>query len=180
MTLLDLLRKRRSIRRYSDRPIPPETVDMLAEAVLRSPSSRGINPWRFIFVDDRETLTRLSNCKPHGAAFLAGAALGVVICGDERESDAWIEDCSIASTVLQLTAEDLGLGSCWVQVRMRNHGDGGSAEDAVRRELGLSSEQRVESIIAIGYPAESMPGHAHSELPWQKVHRSGFQTDPKE
>ena len=76
--MIELLRSRRSIRQYLDRAIEPEKVELLKEAVLRSPSSRNIDPWEFIFVDDRDTLARLAVCKPHGARFLEHAPLGIV------------------------------------------------------------------------------------------------------
>ena len=78
----DLLKKRRSIRRFTDHPIEKEKIDGLMKAALLSPSSRGIRPWEFVVVDDRETLTALSQCKPHGASFLKSAALGIAVVAD--------------------------------------------------------------------------------------------------
>ncbi len=112
--MIELLRARRSIREYADRPLEPQKLELLKEAVLRSPSSRNLDPWEFIFMDDRRLLRKLAACKPHGADFLAQAVLAIVICADSRESDTWIEDCAIASILAQMTAQSLGLGSCWV------------------------------------------------------------------
>ncbi|HWQ20437.1 MAG TPA: nitroreductase family protein [Methanotrichaceae archaeon] len=110
--MLELLQKRRSIRAYEDRDIESDIIKKLKEAALRSPSSRGINPWRFIFITDRSKLEELSRAKQSGSSFLKGARLGVVVCAEGSESDVWIEDCSIASIILQLTGQSLGLGSC--------------------------------------------------------------------
>ena len=109
--MLDLLRKRRSVRKYRDEDIEAEVVELLKEAALRSPTSRNFRPWRFVFVTDRGKLAALSRAKESGSSFLAGARLGVVVCADEGESDVWIEDCSIASIILQLAGQSLGLGS---------------------------------------------------------------------
>jgi nitroreductase len=118
--MLDILRNRRSIRRFKDKEIEQELIERLKEAALRSPTSRGINPWRFLFVTDRALLEELSRAKESGSSFLKGARLGVVIIAMEGESDVWVEDCSIASIILQLTGQSLGLGSCWIQIiRMR-------------------------------------------------------------
>src|SRR5512136_1437199 len=144
--MLDILRSRRSIRKYKDKKIEREIVDRLKEAALRSPTSRGINSWRFLFVDDRIVLEKLSRAKESGSSFLSGAPLGVVICGEETESDVWIEDCSIASIILQLTGQTLGLGSCWIQIRNRMHINGETSEDYIKRLLGLAKDIRVESI----------------------------------
>ena len=80
--MIELLRKRRSIRRFTTGVIPPEAREALVEAALRSPSSRGINPWEFILVDDPDLLGRLSIAKQHGAEFLKGAPLAIVVCAD--------------------------------------------------------------------------------------------------
>jgi nitroreductase len=152
--VLEAARKRRSIRKYEGRMIEPELVAALQEAVLRAPSSRGLRPWRFAFVAGREKLEELSRCKPRYASFLADSALGVVVAADDSVSDAWVEDCSIAAAILQLTATSLGLGSCWIQIRNRPHDDATSAEEYVQRALGWPKELRVECIIALSYPAE--------------------------
>jgi nitroreductase len=169
--MLELLRTRRSIRRYTDEPLSPEQIDALQEALLRSPSSRGIRPWEFVFVQDAELLEQLSRCKPHGASFLCGAPLGIVVCGDETRSDVWVEDCSIASIVVQLAAHSLGLGSCWIQVRKREHEDGGSAEAFIQELLELPKHLRVLSVIAVGHRARQLEGHSRDSLEWSKIQK---------
>jgi len=172
--LIEILRKRRSIRKYEQRPVEPEKVEILKEALLRSPSSKSTNPWEFIFVDDRETLKAISKAKPYGSSFLEGAALGIVVCGDSQKSDVWIEDCSIASIIAQLVAVDLGLGSCWVQIRKRMHDDQLSAEDYIRSLLTISERLQIESIIGIGYPAEEKKPLAEEKLQLEKIKMIGY------
>lgn len=167
---IDLLKTRRSIRKFQDRPIENEKVDVLIEAVLRSPSSRSINPWEFVVVTEPEKVVRLSKAKPHGAAFLKNAPLAIIVCTDPEKSDVWIEDAAIASIVLHLAATDLGLGSCWVQIRLREHDAQQTAQEYVAELLGLRKGMVVESIIGIGYPAEEKPGHPKSSLSYDKVH----------
>jgi nitroreductase len=167
--MLDILRRRRSTRHYTSQAIAPETLDQLREAVLRSPSSRSLDPWEFIFVTDKNLLAQLSTAKQHGAHFLRDAALGVVVLGDEAKADTWIEDCAIASIILQLACESLGLGSCWVQIRLRAFDESTSAETRVREILGIPPHLRVESIISIGYPAKSLKGHPCENLKDQKI-----------
>ncbi|MDI6447453.1 nitroreductase family protein [Anaerobaca lacustris] len=172
--MIDLLRDRRSIRRYLDRQIEAEKIELLREAALRAPSSRKIDPCEFIFVDDRATLEKLAACKPHGAAFLNGAALGIVICGDDTRSDVCVEDCSIASILIQMAAQSVGLGSCWIQVRKRMHDDHLSAEQYMQTLLGIPDHVRVESIVAVGYPAEHRTPLPAEELKTSKVHLNRF------
>ena len=137
--------------------------------MLRSPSSRNLRPWRFVFVSDPTVLQALSHAKTSYSDFLAGAPLGVVVCADTSASDCWIEDCSIAAVTLQLTATDLGLGSCWIQIRAREHGDGRPAEEYVREVLGLSARLGVLCIVSVGYPDVQPEPKARKSLPWERI-----------
>ena len=92
---LSLAKKRRSIRRYLEKPVEAEKIEMLIEAALRAPSSRGFNPWEFVVVTDGVLLEKLSKSKPHGASFLKDAPLGIVVCADPEKCDVWIEDASM-------------------------------------------------------------------------------------
>jgi nitroreductase len=152
--MIDLLRKRRSIRKFTSEKIAPEAIKTLIEAALRAPSSRGINPWEFIIVDDPEILGNLSKAKQHGSEFLINAPLAIVVCADGAKSDVWPEDCSIAAIIIQLTAVSLGLGSCWAQIRARQHESEKSAETYIQELLGLPEHIKVECILGIGHPAE--------------------------
>ncbi len=172
--MIDLLRTRRSIRKYEKRPVDGHSMGILKEALLRCPSSRGINPWTFIFVDDPDLLGRLAQAKEHGSAFLGSAPLGIVVLGDETQSDVWVEDCSIASITVQLTAHSLGLGSCWIQIRNRMHDSATTAEAYVREVLLIPAHMRVEAIIAIGYPAETKAPVAADTLDYGKIRHNGF------
>jgi nitroreductase len=166
---IDLIRKRRSIRRYDSTAVEESKIETLIEAALRAPSSRGFNPWEFITVTDRETLKRLSKAKPHGASFLAGAPLGIVVCADTAKSDVWVEDAAIATIFIQLAAESLGLGSCWIQIRKRLHDDDRTASAYIAELLHLPPRLTVESMVAVGYPAEDKKPHAAAELQYEKV-----------
>lgn len=166
---IDLLRKRRSIRQYEAKAVAHEDIDIIVESMLRSPSSRSLNPWHFVVVTEPGIISDLSTSKPHGAAFLKKAPLAIVVCADPKVSDVWVEDCSIAALNLHLAATDLGLGSCWIQIRKRNYDDSLSSEDYVKKVLDLKEEMRVEAIIAIGYPKEEKQGQPESSLLYERV-----------
>ncbi|MBN2064245.1 MAG: nitroreductase family protein [Sedimentisphaerales bacterium] len=168
--MIELLRQRRSVRKFAGQAVEPEKVKVLTEALLRSPSSRGFNPWDFIFVQDKSILSELAGAKESGSSFIKDAALAVVVCGDQSKSDVWVEDCSIASIILQLTAQSLGLGSCWVQIHKRMHSSDMTSNHYLKEVLGLPDNIAVESIIAIGYPAEEPEPIKYDFLDFDKIH----------
>lgn len=167
--MIELLRRRRSIRKFSAENISPETVETLTEAALRAPSSRGINPWEFILVDNPEILNKLSKAKQHGSEFLKNSRLAIVVCADSSKSGVWIEDCSIAAIIIQLTAVSLGLGSCWAQIRDRLHDHEVTAETYIQELLGLPEQIKVECILGIGHPAEEKQAVPADKLQRDKI-----------
>jgi nitroreductase len=169
---MELLERRRSIRKFSDQAVEAEKIQVLVEAALRSPSGRGINPWQFIIVEDRQMLSKLSEAKQSGATFLKGAPLGIVVCANPDKSDTFVEDASIASIIIQLAAASLGLGSCWIQMRNRYHRDGRPAQEHIAQMLNIPENCIVQSVIAIGYPAETKPPHPKESLNFEKVHKA--------
>ncbi len=172
--MIDLLRKRRSIRKYAGKPVDKKTLGLLIEALLRAPTSRDIQPCEFIIVDDAELLSGLSESKEHGSQFLRNAALGIVVCADSTKSDVWVEDCSIASILVQMAAVSLGLGSCWIQIRNRKHDAKKTSEKYIQKLLGLPPHIKVEAIMSIGHPGESRKPVPKSKLKYEKVRRNNY------
>lgn len=171
---LELLKQRRSSRVFTDELIDKDTVCNLMKAVLMSPSGHRINPWEFILVEEKAMLKALSQSKEHGAGLLEGAAIAVVVLGDTTKTDVWIEDCSIATIILQLAAEEYGLGSCWVQMRLRKDADGNLAEDNVRSLLGIPEHYAVLSIVGLGHKARETRPFNEENMQWDKVHIGSF------
>ncbi len=172
--LLDVLRKRRSVRKFLEQPVEQEKLDILIEGMLRSPSSKGINPWEFIIVTNSEKMGKLAEAKPHGATFLRNAPLAIVVCADTSKTDVWVEDTSIAAIILHLLATDLGLGSCWVQIRLRSHDDLKTSQEYLHEVLDLGDNIMVEAIIGIGYMADEQPGHHKTSLLYNRVFYEGY------
>lgn len=168
--MYDLIRTRRSIRKYKNREVEKEKIDIIVKSTLMAPSSRGRRPWEFVVVTDREKLEELSNCRERSAEFLEGSPLGIVVMADSSISDVWICDASIAATIIQLTAHSLGLGSCWIQVHRRLDAQGISAEEKVRKTLGIPDNYSILCIIAVGYPDEEKKTYNEESLPYEKVH----------
>jgi nitroreductase len=172
--ILPLIQKRRSVRKYESKRIEPDKIRTLVEAALRSPSSMGSNPWEFVIVEDPDLLEKLSRAKPQGSTFIKNAALGVVVCADPDKSSVWVEDTSIACTYIQLTAESLGLGSCWIQIRERMHDQTKTAEAYICEVLNIPKGMKVEAMVAIGYSDEKKRPHTKEEIQWSKAHRDFY------
>ena len=151
-SMLELLKKRKSVRNFSLKAVEKKKIDMLLQAALLSPSSRNHDPWKFIAVTDKDLIAELSGSKKSGSAFLKNAPLVIAVTADTEKSDVWVEDSSIASILIQLEAESLGLGSCWVQIRKREADAGEKSEDYVKRILNIPEKHGVVSLIGIGYP----------------------------
>ncbi|PLX92705.1 MAG: NAD(P)H-dependent dehydrogenase/reductase [Desulfuromonas sp.] len=167
--MIEILRQRRSIRAFQDKPVEPEKKALLIEALLRSPSSRNFQPWEFILVEDRQQLKKMAEAKAHGADFVGKVPLAVVVLANPEKSDVWVEDCSIASIILQLEAQALGLASCWCQIRLRDKEEGVSSEAYLKQLLQVPEHLRVESVIGIGYSAESKQGHTSDTLLKERI-----------
>ncbi len=172
--VMSVIQKRRSIRKFLDKQIEAEKIDLLIEAALRAPSSRDLNPWEFIVVTNGELLEKLSRAKQHGSAFLKKAPVGICVCADPEKCDVWVEDASIASIFIHLAAASLGLGSCWIQIRERMHDEKKSAQEYIAEVLNIPAKMQVESIIAVGYPDEKLPPHKKEELLYEKAHRDTY------
>lgn len=158
------------MRKFTEEELTQDQVLALLKAALMSPSSKRSNCWQFIVVDDKDTLEKLSFCKESGAAFVKDAAVAIVVIADPLASDVWIEDAAVASLMIQLQAEDLGLGSCWVQVRERFTANGMPANEYIHELLDIPLQLQVLSLIAIGHKGMERKPFDDAHLQWEKVH----------
>jgi nitroreductase len=153
-SLLNLLKGRRSIRRYRSDPVPDEMVEQLLEAGRWAPSASNRQPWEFIVVRD-ETIRRQV---AQQAAFYfirwahaAEAPLLIVLCGDAR-NPAYRrflhEDVGLAGGQIMLQAKALGLGTCWI---------GALDRKAIAGILKLPDHLEIVALLTVGFPAEDPP-----------------------
>ncbi len=174
MNLLETLYNRRSVRQYSDADITKEQLDAVLSAGLLAASGKNIKPWELIVVRDREMLKKLAGTRAAGAQMLTGANCAVVVVGDEEKSDVWTEDCSIVMANMHLMADSLGLGSCWIQGRLREAADGRTTESLVQELLGIPANYRLEAILSLGVPVRKPTAHTAAELKLEKIHYEKF------
>ena len=170
----DLIKNRRSMRKFTNEELTQDEVVSLMKAALMSPSSKRSNCWQFVVVEDKEMLEHLSHCKEMGATFLKDAALAIVVLADPLVSDVWIEDAAVATLMIQLQAEDLGLGSCWIQVRERYTTDGAPSNEYVHAALGIPLQLQVLSIVAVGHKGMERKPFNEEHLQWEKIHLNKY------
>ncbi|MBE6508684.1 MAG: nitroreductase [Methanobrevibacter sp.] len=169
MMLTDLMLKRRSTRKFNDDPITKEELEKILEAALLAPTSMNRKPCNFMVVERKEVLKELSECKDHGANLIEGADKAIVVIADTLIADTWIEDSSIALTHMHLMATELDIGSCWVQVHLRNK-DGEDSEEIVKNILKIDDHYRIVGILALGHSDDIPEPHTLSELDKSKIH----------
>ncbi len=169
-----LIEKRRSIRKFKQTTVETEKINKLIEAALRPMSGRARNPWHFIVVDKPELIQQLSAARPSGSTFLKNAPLAIVVLADPSKTDVWVEDAAIATTFLHLAATDLGLGSCWIQVRKRDHDETTTAAAYIRNLLNVPDNFEVEAMLAVGYADEEKAPHPKASLQLDKISFNTF------
>ena len=174
MDLLDQMKHRRSVRSYTGQLIAEEALKKVLQAGLLSASSRSIRPWEFVVVRDRKMLQVLSECRIGSAKMLQHADCAIVVFADAEKSDVWVEDCSIAMANMHLMADALGLGSCWIQGRLRQAADGRSTHEFVANLLKVPAPYQLEAILSLGMPEAEAPRRPFDEALLGKVHEERF------
>ncbi|MFC2099129.1 nitroreductase family protein [Bacteroidota bacterium] len=152
--VIDAILNRRSIRRYSGKPVDKSTIKELLIAGMYAPSARNQQPWHFIVIDDRGLLERIRNVHPY-ASMLSGAELAILVCGDEDlelSKGYWSVDCAASTQNILLAAHALGLGAVWLGVYPRVE-----RQKEIREIFDLPQNIHPFSLISVGYPAEDKP-----------------------
>lgn len=175
MDMLNAILHRRSVRQYTDEPIPEEKLNAILFAGLAAASSKNRRPWEFVVVRDRALLDQLCHCRPGAANLLGKCQATIVVAADAELVDVWVEDCASAITQMHIVADALGVGSCWLQVRKRMAPDGvTSTEDVVRSLIGIPVKYGVMAMLTLGMPAIHPGTKSVDNLPLEKIHYDHF------
>ncbi|MCZ7399079.1 MAG: nitroreductase family protein [Candidatus Methanoperedens sp.] len=144
--VLDIIKRRRSVRRFDGATIPKEAMEQILEAGRWAPSGANAQPWRFVVVTQKEKLSAISDfCyyKLFKSRHVGEAGAAVVICADpEAGSKTYTIDAAIAGTNMTLMATSLGIGSCWI---------GAFREEKLKELLHIPAELKIIALIAFGY-----------------------------
>ena len=175
MALLDLIKHRKSVRNFLDKPVEREKIMMCLEAARLAPSASNSQPWRFIIVDDRQLKNKLCDAAFGGLYFINSfcetAPVIVVIISEKskfldrigamfRGTQFYLIDIGIAGEHFVLQAEDLGLGTCWI---------GWFNERAVKSVLNIPQHKKIDIMIALGYYDREKLGPEHGREPMGKI-----------
>jgi nitroreductase len=175
MALLELIKQRKSVRRFLGRPVEREKIVMCLEAARAAPSACNSQPWRFIIVDDPELKKRLCEKAFHGIysinTFCKTAPVIVVIISEKgkflariggmfRGTKYYLIDIGIAGEHFILQAEELGLGTCWI---------GWFNESAVKKVLDIPKGKKIDVLIALGYYDKKKVKTGHDREPLEKI-----------
>ncbi len=159
---------RRSIRKYQDKKVEKEVIEELMKTAVVSPSGRNGRPYEFIVVDDKEKNLHILRKVESGAIFAEDAPLMIVVVYHEYSTGE--DDACIASTIIQLKAHELGLGSCWLQTKGKVGTNGKTCHENIREILNIPEEIYISNMISLGYPAEEKPAYTEKDMDMNKVH----------
>lgn len=155
MEALEAIHTRRSIRKYTDRPVSQELVIELLRAAMSAPSAVNAQPWVFIVIDDRKLLEAIPTFSPY-ADMCKEVHLAILVCGDltlEKAPGYWVQDCLAATQNLLLVAHALGLGAVWTGIYPRK-----DRVEGFRKAFKLPENIIPLALVPVGYSAQN-PGH---------------------
>jgi nitroreductase len=151
--MVKALFERRSIRKYTQSPVPENHIEKLLRAAMAAPSAGNQQPWEFVIIKDRNTMIEITKFHKY-SQMLKEAQVAIVICADlEKEikhKGFWVQDCAAATENILIEAQHLGIGAVWLGVYPEQE-----RVDNLRRLLDIPEKITPFSIVSLGYPAES-------------------------
>jgi nitroreductase len=151
MNFIDLILKRRSIRKYTLQKIEKEKIEILLRSAMHAPTAVNKQSWDFIVVEDKKIMKKVMDEHPN-SRMLENASHAILVCGDENrqhDKDYWIADCGAATENILLAAKALDLGSCWIGIFPRE-----ARMKAISEIFNLPSHVQPFALISLGYPDE--------------------------
>ena len=150
----EIVKNRRSIRKFSGDHIPDETIDQILSLAAYAPSSWGGHPVEFIVIRDRKMMSELARCKAMGAGPLAYGDAAIIPIIDKRDLELWVEDAAVASTYILLAAEYFGVAACWIHMKdWRGHTK--MAEDDIRDLLDIPDYYGILNAVSLGMTSQT-------------------------
>lgn len=165
---------RRSIRKYKNMPVEKEIIDELLKVAIIAPTGHNARACEFIVFENEKEVKKLIGIKKAGANFLETAQAGIAVVVNCDKAGTWIEDGSVAAYTIQLKAHEMGLGSCWLQLRDRFSPNDEPSDELFAKIVGLPKNYRVLCFIALGYADKKKPSYTEKDIELSKVHYNKF------
>ena len=172
--VLDVIRKRRTIRKFTDQELSREQIDTLLELAMCAPNRLNRQPWNFVVVQDKALQKQFADIlRIH--SYIETAAAVIVVGASPSLSSTWAMDSSAAIENMLIGASAMGLGTAWV----------GSPdtvmwsllEEGLHDSLAIPCDVRIVSLVSVGYPAQERPPHGREDrFDPLKVHYGRWET----
>ena len=163
MDTFECISKRVSVREYQAKTISQQELIQLVDAGRRAPTARGVEPWKFVVVTEKEVLQKLGELANTGVFIKDSVSCIVVFCQDTKY---YLEDGCAATENILLAACSLGLGACWVA------GDKKPYAEDVKKLLNAPPDLKLISLISLGWPKKEIPQNKKREtkdvIQWQR------------
>ena len=160
--VLDVIRERRSIRKYTDQLVSEDQIREILDAGFYAPTARNQQEVRFVVVENREMLAKMAEANAY-ARMTKDCAFSVIVGYEEGVNDEFAQvDCGAAVENMLLQAQSMGIGSVWCALM-----PGSDREEKYRAILPLDPSFRTVAAVQFGYPAEER--HADSRYDEKKV-----------
>lgn len=146
MSIVDLILKRRSVRRYAKKRVAEEVLSKVLEAGRQAPSADNVQPWHFIVLKDSSIREKMSRGRYN--SFVKDSAFTIVGCGYVGDADGrrWSTiDTTIALQNMVIAAWVQGVGSCWI---------GDFQEEEAKKLLGIPEDWKIVALVSFGYPTD--------------------------
>jgi nitroreductase len=166
MEFLNVIKNRRSIRKYKPDPVPDEEIEYVLNAARLAPSWKNQQCWRYVVVKDKEKIEKIASARPKSQDWLREAPVMIVACADPDDSghregkDYYLVDIGISFEHLLLAARDRGLGTCWI---------GGFDEKTVKDSIEAPDNIRIIAYTPLGYPNEEKTGISDRKTPQETI-----------
>jgi len=152
-----------SVREYKAKPVDGAILKKLVDAARRAPTARGIEPWEFVVIREKETLQKIGDIALTGSFIKSAVACIAIFCKDTKY---YLEDGCAATENLLILAADIGLGACWVA------GDKKPYVKEISDIAGAKPGMKLVSLVSIGWPkkevAQSKNRSLKDVIHWEK------------
>lgn len=169
----EIIKDRRTIRKFEDKPVPREILEEILQYSLMGPSYGNARPVQFLVVEDKEKLKALSEIETFGTKYIADVPEVILIMADTEISQTWVEECSIAASYLQLLAQEKGLNTSWVNLKSGETNDGVEIQTFLRTLFEIPKNFSTLCMIPIGYGSEKVRKRDEFDVS-SKVHYEKF------